>query len=131
VVDDGLSLSAVDETIITINPCFAITPRAKPGKVQLTWTNLAGTVRYDIYRAQESNPSTFIKIGETTSTHSTYLDETVLNENTYLYVVGAYAQGRWCYSDVVSSRPTASRHLSNYSPVIYSLPITIGTVGIV
>jgi hypothetical protein len=99
VVDDGLSLSAVDETIITINPCFAITPRAKPGKVQLTWTNLAGTVRYDIYRAQESNPSTFIKIGETTSTHSTYLDETVLNENTYLYVVGAYAQGRWCYSD--------------------------------
>jgi hypothetical protein len=70
-----------------------------------------------------------VKIGETTSTYSTYLDETVLNENTYLYLVAAYAQGEWCFSNVDSSHPTLSRIVANYGPVIYSLPATSGTVG--
>ena len=86
VVDDGMSRSDIDTATLEIIPCFNIYARAKSGKVQLTWTHLDGTERYDIYRADESDPFGFEKIGETTSTYSTYLDDTVLNETTYLYV---------------------------------------------
>ena len=131
IVDDGTSRSEVDTAAITITSCFNLAARAKSGKVQLTWTHQDGTERYDVYRADESDPFNFVKIGETTSTYSTYLDDTVLNESTYLYVVGAYAQNTWCYSDVISSYPTASRSRANYAPVIYSSPITHGTTSII
>ncbi len=130
-VDDGCSRST-DESAIEVLPCFAITARSKPGKVQLTWVHLEGNERYDIYRSDESNPSRFIKIGETTSTFATFLDEPVTNERTYLYVVGALSQGTWCYSNVTSSHPISRRTQtsSNYAPLIYSSPIEQGTVGI-
>lgn len=32
------------------------------------------TERYDIYRVEETDPFTFVKIGETTSTYSTLID---------------------------------------------------------
>src|SRR4030042_6743220 len=115
----GSSQSSLATLTLPSPPCFNISARAKPGKVQLTWTDRMGTERYDIYRAIETDPSNFVKIGETTSTFSPYLDETALNETTFLYLVAAYAQGAWCYSDVVSSHPTFSRILANYAPVIY------------
>ncbi|MBC2711713.1 MAG: cadherin-like domain-containing protein [Desulfosarcina sp.] len=132
-VDDGSSLSNVDTATITVNACFNISARAKSGKVQLTWTHLDGTEGYDIYRSDESDPYNLVKIGETTSTYSTYLDEPVANEITYLYVVGALSQDTWCYSNVTSSHPTALRTRTpvNYAPVIYSSPIEHGTAGIV
>ncbi|SPD75284.1 exported hypothetical protein [uncultured Desulfobacterium sp.] len=129
-VSDCAHLS-VDTVVITVSPCFYIYARCKPGKVQLTWTNIEGTERYDIYRSEESNPTNFLKIGETTSTYSTYLDEPVANETTYLYVVGALSQGSWCYSNVTGSHPTAIRGEFNYAPVIYSSPITHGYGGII
>jgi hypothetical protein len=95
IVDDGTTRSGVDTAAITITPCFNISARAKSGKVQLTWTHQDGTDRYDVYRADEADPFNFEKIGETTSTYSTYLDDTILNETTYLYVVGALSQGEW------------------------------------
>ena len=67
-VHDGTSFSAVDTVSVDVVPCFSISARSKPGKVQLTWTNLNGAIRYDVYRSHESNPSSFVKIGETTST---------------------------------------------------------------
>lgn len=68
-VDDGNSRSPVDTSIVSIVPCFALTARAKSGKVQLVWTHQPGTERYDIFRAGESAPQNFQKIGETTSTN--------------------------------------------------------------
>ncbi|SPD75628.1 exported hypothetical protein [uncultured Desulfobacterium sp.] len=130
-VDDGSYISQVDTTTITVNPGFSIAARCKPGKVQLTWTHIAGTERYDIYRSTESDPTNFVKIAETTSTYSTYLDEPVANEVTYLYVVGAVSQGIWQYSNVTSSHPTALRVIANYAPAIYSKPITTATTGII
>lgn len=116
----------------TTTACFSISARPKPGKVQLTWTHLEGTERYDVYRAEDSSPDDFDKIGETTSTYSTYLDDTVQNETTYLYVVKAYVDSESCPSDVISSHPTSlrTRGTVNYSPVIYSSPVNDGTVGI-
>ncbi|SPD72164.1 hypothetical protein PITCH_A1230001 [uncultured Desulfobacterium sp.] len=131
IVDDGLSLSNTDTATITVSPFFNISARCKPGKVQLTWIHIAGTERYDIYRSTESEPSNFVKIAETTSTYSTYLDEPVTNEVTYLYVVGAVSQGTWLYSNVVSSHPTGLRVISNYAPAIYSFPVVNGTVGVI
>ena len=101
--------------------------------MQLTWAPLEGTERYDIYRADELNPSSFERIGETTSTYSTYLDYALSNETTYLYMVGRLLEGEWCYSNVISSHPTAirTRGAVNYGPLIYSAPVLHGTVGIV
>ena len=132
-VDDGTSGSDIDMTTVEIIPCFNISARAKSGKVQLTWSHIEGTERYDVYRTDEFDPFNFVKIAETTSTYSTYLDATVQNENTYLYVVGALSQGVGCFSNVISSHPTAvrSRTPINYHPVLYSTPVTHGTVGIV
>lgn len=132
-VYDAEAFSNIDTAVITVSSCFNISARAKRGKVQLTWTHLPGTERYDVYRAAESNPSGFEKIGNTTSTYSTYLDTTISNETTYLYAVGSLSQNTWCYSNVISSHPTAirSRTPVNYNPVIYSSPITHGTVGII
>ncbi len=131
IVNDGTSLSEIDTTEFTISSCFNIAARCKRGKVQLTWSHIEGTERYDVYRTDESDPFNFEKIAETTSTYSTYLDTAITNEVTYLYVVGALSQGTWCYSNVISSHPTAirSRGTINYAPVIYSSPITHGTAG--
>ena len=132
-VGDGNSISDPDTSVIAIDPCFEVSARAKSGKVQLTWTNQQGAERYDIYRADTSDPYSFVKIAETDSTYSTYLDTSVENEVTYLYAVGALSEGSWCYSNVVASHPTSLRTRTpvNYEPVIYSRPITLGYANIV
>ena len=129
-VDDGTSRSPVDTATLSITPCFSLTARAKSGKVQLVWTHQPGTEHYDVFRAAEAAPLTFQKMGETTSTYSTYLDPMVTNETTYVYVVAAVSAGATCYSGFTSAHPTASRTASNYAPVITSSPITVATVGI-
>jgi len=122
--------SEVNTALVDVLPCFEISARAKSGKVQLIWEH-QGAERYDIYRSAQSDPSNFQKIGDTTSTYATYLDETVQNEMTYLYVVAAVFVGSECYSNVISSHPTASRGSFNYPPIIYSLPLAQGTVDVV
>ena len=112
-------------------PCLNLSARSKRGKVQLTWTHKDGTQRYDVYRADELAPSNFVKIGETTSTYSTYLDSTVENGNTYLYVVGALSQGTTCYSDIISIHLAPRGSPDNFPPVIYSSPITDATAGVI
>ena len=113
-------------------PCFEISARAKSGKVQLVWTHIEGTERYDVYRSDDSDPSHFVKIAETTSTYSTYLDDSVINEITYLYRVEAFSATASCLSSTISSHPTAvrSRTPINYAPVIYTTPVTGATVDI-
>ena len=132
-VHDGSNRSALATVQVAVQPCFSIAARAKRGKVQLTWTHIDGAERYDVYRATGNAPIFFVKIGDTTSTYSTYLDLTVQNETTYLYVVGAVNQGHGCFSNVAATHPTAvrTRGTVNYAPVIYSTPIAHGTVGVV
>ena len=132
IVSDETDRSEVDTAIIVVQPCFSITARAKPGKVQLSWTHIDGTEYYSIYRSDENNPSSFEKIAETTSTYSSYLDLGITNEKTYLYVIGAVSEEQWCYSNVISAHPTAvrSRTIINYAPLIYTCPIEVGTNGI-
>lgn len=90
--DDGTSPTDIDTAAITVSPCFSLSPRAKRGKVEITWTHRDGTQRYDIYRSTESDPFTFEKIGESTSTYSVYMDYAVSNETTYLYAVEAVCE---------------------------------------
>jgi len=130
-VDNGDCPSRADTATIKIVPGFSLSARQKGRQVSLTWPHRDGTDRYDIYRAEESDPFQFEKIAETTNTYSTYLDRPLTDQTTYLYVVGALFQGQWRYSNVVSSRPVP-RKLSrlNCEPVIYSSPVGAGTVGI-
>jgi len=112
IVNDGTSHSTTQTTSITVRHCFDITVRSKNGKAQPSWTSMPGVERYDVYRADESDPFIFTKIAEVAPSVysiSTYLDQTVDNEKTYLYVVGALSQGAWCYSKVQSTHPTVER----------------------
>ena len=63
-----------------------LTARVKDGKVQLVWTHLLGTSLYEIYRGT-SNGGPYVKVGETISDFSTYLDQDVVNGITYHYIV--------------------------------------------
>ncbi|RLJ18333.1 hypothetical protein DJ031_11780 [bacterium endosymbiont of Escarpia laminata] len=139
IVDNGNLRSVPDAAEISVTPCFALSARPKPGQVSLIWTHLEGTEHYDVYRAHQSSPGSFIKIAETTSTYSTYLDLGLTNGESYLYVVGALLQGNWCYSEVVAINPSERRVRRrgrgstappNHAPLIYSTAITHGTVGV-
>ncbi|WP_177418126.1 putative Ig domain-containing protein [endosymbiont of Lamellibrachia barhami] len=138
IVDNSNVRSVPDTAEISVTPCFALSARPKPGQVSLIWTHLEGTERYDIYRAHQSSPGSFIKIAETTSTYSTYLNLGLINGESYLYVVGALSQGNWCYSEVVATNPSERRGRRrgggavppNHAPLIYSAAITQGTVGV-
>ena len=84
-----------------------------------------------MYRASDVSLG-FEKISEAYTDYGAYLDTTVVNEITYLYALGSYSNGKWCYSNVVSAHPTAirSRIPINYQPLIYSSPIEHGMAGI-
>lgn len=85
--------------------------RPKLTKVQLTWTHTAvtGWHHYNIYRGT-TNGGPYVKIGETTSTYSTYLDSGPLTLNqTYYYVVreAALNGDELCQSNQASAKPVA------------------------
>lgn len=63
-----------------------LTARVKDGKVQLVWTHLPGTDLYEIHRSTSSG-GPYVKVGETVSDYSTYLDQNVVNGTTYNYIV--------------------------------------------
>ncbi len=105
---------------VQVNPAFPIAARCKRGQVQLTWTHRPGIVRYDIFRSSADAPENFVKIADTVSTYSTYLDRSVTNDQTYLYTVAAVYDEQTEFSDVVASTPSLSRRPGNFNPVIYS-----------
>lgn len=61
--------------------------RGKPGKIQLTWSD-SGASGYAVYRS-ESLQGPFVKLGETGSNYSTWLDQQVQPERSYYYSVRA------------------------------------------
>jgi hypothetical protein len=93
--DDGTGTGALNECNETNNRCSAefnsfccvddLAARAKPRKIQLTWTH-TGAHHYNIYRGT-IHGGPYLKIASTTSTYSTYLDTTVVNGTTYYYVL--------------------------------------------
>jgi len=130
-VNDGTSRSECDEALITIEPAFNLSTRAMRDQVQLIWDVQDGVEVLRVYRFTDMNP-VFELISEAYTDYGAYLDTTVVNEITYLYVIGSYLNGRWCYSNVASSHPTTirSRTPINYAPLIYSSPIEHGMSGI-
>ncbi len=82
--------------------------RPKLTKIQLTWTP-TGANHYNVYRGTVSG-GPYLKIGETASTYSTYLDNGPLTIGmTYYYVVrpAAINGDEICQSNQASARPVA------------------------
>ena len=117
--DDGTGTGFLNECDETNNQCCAeftsfccvddLAARPKSGKVQLTWTH-TGADLYNVYRGMTSGgPYAFI--AATTSTYSTYLDTTVVNDTTYFYVVReATLNGdEICQSNEVGATPQSRR----------------------
>lgn len=59
--------------------------RPKPGKVQLTWDDI-GVEKYRVYRSTAYD-GPYVLLGETKSNYSTWLDDTVSNEQSYFYTI--------------------------------------------
>ena len=70
---------------------FNLAARAKSGKVQLTWSPVAGAQCYNVYRSTSSGePYNLIADCHVTD-YCTYLDLNVVNNTTYFYVVRSVA----------------------------------------
>lgn len=128
---DGYQRSGPYTLYYNVEPEFAISLYPKLYDVVISWPAYQGTDHYSVYRSDASNPSNFVKIADVPSTRTSYVDTTP-SQNTYLYVIGAYANGQWHYSDIKSVHSPLFRggQFTNYAPVIYSTPITKGTVDI-
>ena len=86
-----------------------LTARAKEDKVQLVWGDI-GAASYNVYRSTvQGGP--YIKIANTTSTYSTYLDTGLSYGVTYYYVVrpAALNGNELCQSNETSATPVAVR----------------------
>lgn len=85
-----------------------VAARAKSGKIQLTWTSVAGVAGYNVYRGTV-NGGPYAKIGSTTSTYSTLLDATAVNGTTYYYTVRTVAANsdELCQSNQSSAKASA------------------------
>jgi hypothetical protein len=82
-----------------------LTARPKDGKVQLVWSH-TGATGYNVYRGTISG-GPYLLIDSTASTYSTYLDSTVVNGNTYYYIVRSLSGGsEFCQSNETSATPT-------------------------
>jgi Rhs family protein len=96
-----------------------LSARAKSGKIQITWTHVAGTEHYEILR--RVNPSDpFIVIDTTTSTYSAYLDIDITNGTTYYYYVRRVWDGgsSQCDSNFVYSTPLERRRRGEEPPTV-------------
>lgn len=84
--------------------------RPKTGKVQLTWTPVAGAAGYKVFRGTISG-GPYLLIGTTTSNYSTYLDTNVVNGTTYYYIVRPTALNgaEVCQSNQASAKPPVAR----------------------
>jgi hypothetical protein len=108
------NLSDTDSAVVTIrastdSACACVDDllaRAKPGKVQLVWSH-TGAHHYNVYRATVAG-GPYVKIATTTSTYSTYLDQSVVNNTTYYYVVreANFLNQETCQSNETSARPS-------------------------
>jgi hypothetical protein len=100
-----VTVNDISQQVQTI---FDLAARPKSGKVQLTWSPVAGAVCYNIYRSQTSGgPYTLIASCHVTD-YCTYLDDNVVNGILYYYVVTSISGGiESLYSNEVSARPQA------------------------
>ena len=106
---DSAQVQVKAATDPTCSSCVRnLAARAKPGEIQLTWTHVpvAGWDHYNIYRSTV-NGGPYLKIAETKSTYSTYLNTGLTNGTTYYYVVrGALLNGNEiCQSNQAAARP--------------------------
>jgi hypothetical protein len=103
---NGNELCQSNEELVCLGDLEA---RPKYTKVQLTWSPVLGAASYNVYRSEQSG-GPYVKIGDTTSAYSTYLDTTVKTGTTYYYVVGPVVDGKeLCMSNQASAKPVIRR----------------------
>jgi hypothetical protein len=113
-----VDLSDTDSAVVVVraatdddcNCVKDLVARAKPGKVQLVWTNYTGAHHYNVYRSTVAG-GPYVKIASPITTYSTYLDATVVNGTTYYYVVrpATFLDQEICQSNQAQARPVAAR----------------------
>ena len=112
-LDAQPDLSDVDSTVVLVRSstdpeCACVedlVARPKSGKVQLVWSP-TGAHHYNIYRGTVSG-GPYLKIASTTSSYATYLDQAVVNNTTYYYVIreANLVDAESCQSNQASARP--------------------------
>ena len=97
--------------------------RPKSGKIQLTWTPIPDTARYEILRGLTLN-GPFDKIAEIQSSYSTYLDVKVDPDVLYYYHVDRIADNinDTCVSDVIAGLAPGERTRLAFVPNVINEP---------
>ena len=120
IVDDGEKCSTIDTTTIVVNPAFPLTLKMNDNAVQLNWKLLENEISnnhtYTIYRTDHTQPYNFQQVGSTLTKENEYVDSTVNNDKTYLYVIGKISENNSLFSDVQSIHTTISEPIENKSP---------------
>lgn len=107
----GIDVATVNVRAGTDPACACIAnliARARDKQVQLAWTKWAGAVKYNIYRAAVTG-GPYVKIAETTSAYSTYLNTGLTNGTAYFYIVRPVAANgnEICQSNEATATPKA------------------------
>ncbi len=126
---EGIQRSGPFTLYFAVDPEYYILPIALKGKVFVGWLPVKDAQQYQLYRAIETTPSSFVKIADLPSSSITYTDPN-LRDATYLYVLGALVNGKWTFSHIASAHPFTSLPKLNYPPVIYSQPVIPATVDV-
>jgi PKD repeat protein len=109
VTDDDGGIGS-DSLLVTVNPVqtiFNLAARAKPTKIDLTWTCVSGNVTYNIYRSTtQGGPYQQITSGHV-STYCAYADFGLTNGVTYYYRVTSVGETglESLYSNEASATP--------------------------
>jgi fibronectin type 3 domain-containing protein len=105
---DTLTVTVESGQVPPEQTIFNLNARPKDGKVQLTWSPVAGASCYNVY-CSETSGGPYISIAECHVTdYCTYLDYNVVNGTTYYYVVTSVADGvESLNSNEASATPTA------------------------
>ena len=90
---DTLAITVEEAQVVPEQTIFDLAARAKDSKVQLTWSPVAGADCYNVYRAATDGGPYMQIVACHVTDYSTYLDEDVVNNTSYYYVVRSVAGG--------------------------------------
>ncbi|MDB1962649.1 Ig-like domain-containing protein [Clostridium tertium] len=110
--------------IVTVDKVQGLKAKAEQGKVTLTWNEVSGATKYNIYRTNLEGQKSE-KVGEETNT--SFIDENVVDGTRYYYYVTAIKEGGESeFSDSVTALPSFNIKSISKPNVVKDLTIGVG-----
>ncbi|MBI5558638.1 MAG: PKD domain-containing protein [Deltaproteobacteria bacterium] len=117
----NLSHTAFGEVMVYERCITDLVARPKATKCQLTWSH-TGAPLYEVLRSDKNANESFVLIGATNSTYSTFIDYNVVMNKDYWYRIRAVTGDEACISGPAYVKSVG--RIVNRPPVITSTPVT-------